>query len=142
MQNKAGDGDGIVVGQVPFKLPVQVAQRRGSRNDVGSIGLPSHARHRDVVLVFDTPDDFFENILQCNDPHDRAIFVDHDCEMLAPGAEGLQLIEKRCRLGDKPRFGGELQDVELLYTVLLRVQVAQESLGVQDADDIVGIITK
>jgi hypothetical protein len=46
------------------------------------------------MFVGDVADDLLENVLQRDDAHERAVFVDHDGEMLVPGAEGLELVEQ------------------------------------------------
>ena len=54
--------------------------------------MSSNSRYRDVMFVFYTADNFFKDIFQGYYAHNRAVFVDDDCEVFAPGAEGLQLI--------------------------------------------------
>ena len=77
------------------------------------------------MFVFDAADDFLEDVFQRNDPHDRAIFVDHDRKMLASRAKGLQLIQQSSRFRDEPGFCSEFENVELRHAIAMRMQLAQ-----------------
>ena len=47
-------------------------------------------------------------------PMQGAIFVHHHGEMLAPGAEGLELGQQRGRFGHEPGRQGEADDIDIL----------------------------
>ena len=49
----------------------------------------------DIVLVVDVADDLLDDVLERDDAPQRAVFVDHEGEMLVACAEGLELVEQR-----------------------------------------------
>src|SRR3546814_2136403 len=67
---------------------------RSAVDDVAAVDLRAHAADDGVVLVVDLADDLFEDVLQRDDAHEGAVFVDDDREMLAPLAKGQQRSEE------------------------------------------------
>jgi hypothetical protein len=53
--------------------------------------------------------------------------------------EGVELVAQRRRVGHEPRLVGDLHDVDLGRIVVDGMQRAQQVLGVDDADDVVGL---
>src|SRR5262249_24737951 len=57
VDDEAGDGGRLVVGQVPLQGAVEIADRNAAIDVDRAVGLRPHARHRDVVLIRDVADD-------------------------------------------------------------------------------------
>ena len=60
-----------------------------------------------VLFVVDVADDLFKNIFQRDDALEAAVLVDHQREVLAAGAEVLQLLQQGSGAGHEPRGGND-----------------------------------
>lgn len=92
VHRKAGDGGGVLVRQPPVEPPIEVAYGERAFDNGGAIALYLYTGRGDVVFVGNVADDFLENILEGDDPHQRPVFIDHQGEMLPPLTEGLELV--------------------------------------------------
>ena len=70
----------------------------------GAVGQRAHALDDDIVLVGDVADDFLENILERDEAHDDAIFVDDEGEMRLALQERLELLLHRRGFRHEPGF--------------------------------------
>ena len=139
MDDEPGDGRRFVVGQVPLQGAVEIADRNAAIDVDRAVGLRPHARHRDVVLIGDVADDFLQNVLERDQPHHLTVFVDHQREMRLPTPESFELLGQRADVGHepgRPRNGG---DVDFGKIAVRDLDRTQEVLGVQDADDVLGL---
>ena len=93
---------------------------------IAAIRLRRDAGHLDIMLVGDVADDLLQDVLQGHDAHQRAVFIDHDGEMLVAGAEGFELRQQIGAVGDEPGLGGECDDVEALELPLIGLHRAQQ----------------
>src|SRR5690606_15806436 len=105
----------------------------------GAVGLWRHAGDLVVVLVLDLADDLLENVLERNDAEIRAVLVDDDRDMLLAALKLAQLIEQSRRFRDEPGRGDARVDVHLVDVSKIGLQRAEDRLGVDDADDVVGL---
>ena len=87
VDDEAGDGRRLLVGQVPVHGAVEVADRHRAVDIDRAVRLRPHALHRDVVLVVDVADDLLEDVLERHQPHHLAVLVDDQREvgLAAPG---------------------------------------------------------
>ena len=88
----------------------------------GAFAHRPHAGHGDVVLIGDVADDLLDDVLQGHHPHQRAVLVDHQGEMLAALAEGLELFQQGGGFGDEPRRRGQSGDIQAVDLAADRVQ--------------------
>ena len=94
VQHQAGDGDGHVLRQAPAELAVEVVDRHVALADQAAVLALHDAALDGVVLVLDVAGDLLDDVLERDDAAQRAVLVDHDGEMLVPGAERLELVEQ------------------------------------------------
>lgn len=91
------------------------------------------------MLVLDGTDDLLENVLQRHQPHQGAVFVDHQGEVFALLPEGVELVEHFGGLGDEPGFAAQRVDVDRGGVAIGLVQRAGNVAHMEDADDVLGI---
>ena len=89
------------------------------------------------MLVADVADDLLQNVLERDETHHLAIFVDDEGEMGLALQEGLELILERRRLRHEPGLSMISSILRLRGVAARRVERAQEVLGVQHADEII-----
>ena len=138
VDDDAGDGGRLVVGNVPIHRPVEVAHRHRAVDIDRTVRLRPHAGHRDVVLVADVADDLLDDVLDRHQAFHLAVFVDHQRERRLAAAKRLELLVERRRVGHEPGRRHHRHDVDLGGVAARRLQGAQHFLGVQHADDVVG----
>src|SRR5579885_1846171 len=97
VHDEAGEGGGLLVGETPVELAVEVADGDAAVDDVAAVRLGADPAHRDVELVGDVADNLLEDVLEGDDAEPAAVLVDHQGEMGAALAEGLELVEERRR---------------------------------------------
>ncbi len=73
-------------------------------------------------------------------PFDLAVFVDHQREVGLAPAERLELLRQRTDVGHEPGRQRDRHDVDLGKVAFGVLQRAQQVLGVQDADDVLGLV--
>ena len=93
-----GDGDGDVLRQAPAEFAVEVADRNVALADQAAVLARDDAALDGIVLVLDVADDLLDDVLEGDDAAQRAVFVDHDGEMLVARAERLELVEQDGRI--------------------------------------------
>ena len=96
MDDQAGDGRRLLVGQVPVHHAVEIADRHRAIDHAPSRRLAARTpcttrscSSRNVA------DDLLQNILERDEAHDHAIFVDDEGEMRLALEKRLQLILER-----------------------------------------------
>ena len=67
----------------------------------------------DVVLVGDVADDLLQDVLERDEPHHLAVFVDHQREVRLAAAERLELLGDRPDVGHEPGRQRDRHDVDL-----------------------------
>ncbi len=82
----------FLVRQLPIKFTVQVTDRHGTVYQQRTVLQLAHAGDIQIVLIINLANNFLQNILQCHNPHQRAIFINDNREMLFTLAKGLQLF--------------------------------------------------
>ena len=112
VDDKARDRHRFIIGQIPIHGAVEIADRHHAIDIDAAIGLGAHALHGDIVLVLNIADDFLENILERDEPHQRAIFIDHEREMLPPAQEFGELILGHGGVGREPGGAHDVAHVE------------------------------
>mmetsp|Transcript_6103 Transcript_6103/g.10509 ORF Transcript_6103/g.10509 Transcript_6103/m.10509 type:complete len:213 (-) Transcript_6103:760-1398(-) len=148
MNDEASDGIGLLIGQRPIRRTVQVAD--GHRPVDGKITRrigPQYRRVGGVELVGDFTDDLFEDIFQRDQPAKRAIFIHDQREVRMAAQELAHLIVERRGFRHKIGFhgdGGDVETVEPRRVLAPRQTVdrAQKVLGMNDADDVFGIVAE
>ena len=140
MQYQTGYGGGFLVGKVPLELAVEVTDGAHTVYEEASVWPWPDAGHQNVVLVIDVADDFLDDVFQGHHPHEAAVFVDDQGEVLAALAEGFQLVDQQGLFGDEPGIGGERRDVKAAQVFAAGHQIAQQGLGVKNTDDVVGVV--
>ena len=93
VQHQTGDGRGMVVGQAPVHLSIEVADRILTIDDDRTVWLRSQTGARDVEFVGDVADDLFDDVFQGDDAEQAAVFIDDEREMFVTRAECMKLIE-------------------------------------------------
>ena len=91
------------------------------------------------MFVGNVADDLFENILERDEAQDHAIFVDDQREMGLALQKGLKLVLQACRIGHKPGIERDILDLHMRDVAARILERAQQILGVQHADDVVGL---
>ena len=92
-----------------------------------------------VVLVLDVADDLLDDVLERHQAQHHAVFVDHQRRMGLAAQERLQLVAQRRRLGNEPGLQRDVGDLEPARVAARRREGAKQILGVQHADDVVGV---
>jgi uncharacterized membrane protein YraQ (UPF0718 family) len=92
VNDEAGDGRRLLVGQVPVERAVDVADRYRAVDDDRAVGLLAHALHVDIVLVGDVADNFLDDVLQRDEAFHLAIFVDDEGDMGLAAQKGIELV--------------------------------------------------
>ncbi len=141
-------GVGRLVGKGPVGCPVEVADRHGPVDEkLIVLGLADGMFAIGVEFVGDFAHDLFENILQCDQPLKRAVFVHDQREMAAHPQELPHLVVERRGLGHEIRLPRDAAHVEIAKfggpafgPGGQRVHGAQQILGMHDADDVVGVV--
>ena len=113
VDDEAGDGRRLLVGQVPVHRAVEVADRHRAVDVDRAVRLRAHALHGDVVLVGDVADDLLEDVLERHQPLHLAILVDDQRDVRLALEEGVELVVEAGRIGHEPRLGGDGADVDL-----------------------------
>ena len=140
VDHEAGDRRRLLVGQIPIHRAVEIAQRNRAVDQHRAVLLRAHALHGDVVLVADVADDLLQNVLQRDEAHDLAIFVDDECEMRLALEKLLELILERRRFRREPGRQHDLVDAQLRGVAAGGVERAQKILRMQQADEIIGTL--
>ncbi len=99
------------------------------------VGEPDDHRLLDVVLVLDLADDLLEQVLDRDEAGRAAVLVEDDRDVDLPALELVEQVVDRHRLGHEDRRAQERPEGGPGRGVGL--QVRQEVLGVEDADDLV-----
>ncbi len=116
VDDEAGDGGRLVVGQVPVHGAVEVADRHRAVDIDRAVRLRADALDGDVVLVGDVADDLLEDVLQRHQALHLAVFVDDQGEMHLALEEGVELVGQAGGVGHEPRLGGDGADVDAWST--------------------------
>jgi hypothetical protein len=90
-----------------------------------------------VVLVLDFPDDLLDHVLHGDQPRGPAVLVDHDCDVALLCLHVVQELVDRLGLGDVDRGPQQASDVEGAVPPAVALEVRQQVLGVEHADDVV-----
>ncbi len=140
VQHQPGHRGGVVVGQGPIKLAIEVADGHAALDDIGAVArLVDTGGFDHVGLVVNVADDFLQDVFQRNDAFKAAVLVHHHGKVRALLAEILELVGQRGAGGNEPGLGGQGADVQLAGVAFAGPQRAQQLFGVQNADDVVGI---
>jgi hypothetical protein len=100
----------------------------------------NHRRRRATVMfVTDFPDDFFENVLERDDPCGAAVLVDHHCKMGAGPTQISKHIRKITALGQL-EHGAYQRRHQRGGTLLARYRM--NCSHVDSADDVVEILKR
>ncbi len=100
--------------------------------------LQAHTLHREIMFVADVADDLLENVLQRHEAHDLAVFVDDEGEMRLALQESLSWSSRVVASGTNQGFSTMLSMSSCSSVAPRRIERAQQILGVQHADDVVG----
>ena len=140
VDDKARDRDCFLVREAPVHRPVDVANRHVPAHDDAAFFLAFHALEIGVVFILDVAHDLFEDVLQRNDAHQRAILVHHQGEVLALGLEGTELAHDARGLGDEPRLAGKAPHVDARFRGFTARDGLEQVLDVEDSDHVVGVV--
>ncbi len=102
MDDEAGHGRRLLVGQAPAHRAIEVADRNRAFDDDRAVALLAHAEHGLVVLVANVADDLLDDVLERHQSLHDAVFVDDQRRMRAAAQERLQLVAQRRRFRDEP----------------------------------------
>ena len=127
---------------------VQIAQGHGAIHHKRPVsGAGDRRFHFFVKLVGNFANDFFQNILEGNQPLQPAIFIDHQREMRVTFQKLAHLIVQRGGFGNIIGFHRYRQDIKGVHfggvDMAIRqhpVHRPQQILCVQDADDVFRVI--
>ena len=139
VDHQSGDRGGLLVGQAPVHHAVEVADRDRTVDDHRAVLLAAQTGHREIVFVAYVADDLFQNILKRHQALHVPIFVHNQSEMGLSLAESLQLVFQARRVGHEPDFERDRLQLDLFRVPARQSQGAQKILGVQDADNIIGV---
>ena len=147
VDDEAGDGVGLLVGERPVEGAVEVADGDAALDLDRAVGLAGDAGGLlDVVLVGDVADDLLDDVLERDEALERAVLVDDEGEVGAAAEELAELVVEGRRLGDEVGLHRHVDDVEALEHGRARAVLADEAvdgagevLGVDDADDVLGL---
>ena len=150
MNDQTGNGVGLVVRQVPVGRAVEIADRHAAiDDDVAGFGPPERVFLVDVELVGDLAHDFFEDILECDQTFERAVFVDDERKVGRAPQELPHLFVERCGFGHEVGLHRDAEDVEVTEGVFAFGRVgapgihgAHQILGVHHPDDVVRLPAK
>jgi hypothetical protein len=93
------------------------------------------------VLVADVADDLLDDVLERHEPHHLAVLVDDEGEMRLAREEGLELVgQAACSPARTRRASAMVATSSLAGVAAGGRESAQEVLGVQDADDVLGLV--
>ena len=92
------------------------------------------------MLVGDVADDLFQNVFQRHHAFDFAVFVDHQREVGLAAAKRLELLGQCADVGHEPRRQRDCHDVNLAEVAFGVLQDAKQILGMQDPDDVLGLV--
>ena len=140
MDDETGDRGCFFIRQIPIHMPVQIADGDGAIDIDGAIGERTDRCLMGIVFVGDLADDFFQNVLERNEALDLAVLVDHERHLLLLLQELIELVAHARRVGDEPRLGRKAHDVELLDIPAVASECNQQILGVEHADDVLGLV--
>ena len=91
------------------------------------------------MLVGNIADDLLQDVLERDQAFDLAVFVNHQREVGLAPAERLELLRQRPDVRHEPWRQRDRHDVDLPHVTVGLVERAQQILGVQDADDVLGL---
>ena len=101
IEDKAGDGRGVLVGKLPAKRPVQIADGHRTIDNPRPVRLRRQAGKVDIMFVIDVADNLLQDVLKRDDALKVAIFIDHNGKMFPPCPESLKLVEKKRGFGNE-----------------------------------------
>jgi hypothetical protein len=89
------------------------------------------------VLIGDVADDLLDDVLERDEAHHLAIFIDHQGEMRFAPEEGGEQVGHAPRVGHEPGGLDDGLDGDAGGIALMLEQCSEEILHMQDADDVV-----
>src|SRR5436190_23015133 len=113
MDDKAGNGGGLLIREVPIQGTIKVAQRHGAFHDIRPVGLRLDARGDEIMLILDIADNLLNDVLKGDEALHFAILVNNNGEMGLAPEERLELISERARIGHEPGRAHDILDLDL-----------------------------
>ena len=99
VENHPGNRGGIVIGQFPAQLAVEITDRDMTLNNPGAVILSGDPLQLDIMFVIDRPDNFLKDIFKGDDAAEIAVFINDNGNTTAQ--ERLQLVDQQRRFGTK-----------------------------------------
>ena len=137
-QHEPANGGDLFLPKVVLQFRFEIGKRHATLHGVVPVGVAEQRLDLvDIVLVLDLANDLLENVLQRHQARGAAKLINHDRQVTAAALKVPQLPVEPLRLGHKAGWANQV--LPWLVRGCTVVQPRQHVLGVQHADDRVGM---